>query len=355
MLGFPAICLQLPEMLMMKFWGLFTKSVPLVINLQFLFTFVLCAIVAYLVFRKMNLGYAISIFGALLFCFNPYIYERGIEHYCLTACYFVPVSIYLCYCCYFDDDFLKGRFFSKNTIIVLLMCACIAGNGIGYYPFFTCFELLVVAVCKWMRTKNWKAMFPALKVIGMICGCLIILLLPAIRYKFVVGANSSFVRNPEDVEVYALKIVQLFIPTNGNAISFINGFADRYNQNMPFVNENVSSYLGILGCLGFLLGLLYMFGFRKESPLWERISPFAKMNLATVLVMSVGGFISLFAIITQIYLLRSVNRISIYISFCSISIICMLLQDAISVVGQKYKLKQSLIYCVLGAIMLLAI
>ena len=302
-LAYPSICLQILEFLMFKFWGIFTKNVPTVINLQFVFTFVLCAIIAYLVLRKMKVGYFLSTGGAVLYAFSPYIYGRNIAHYCLAACYFVPLVIYLCYCCYFDSTFFKFNkaFFCKRNLLIMLMCFCISVNGISYYPFFACFYLSITALCKFFKTKRFHDTFPAIKMIVLICTFVVVALMPAIAFKIINGSESIATRTLDDIETYSLKITQLFGP-------------------------NYVQYLGAIACIGFLIGILINFGIKKENCEDESVILLSRLNLAAVLVMSVGGFISILTSLFGIYSLRAFNRISIFIMFCSIAIVCTLVQ-----------------------------
>ena len=347
-LEYPSVCLQIPEFLMLKFWGLFTKDVPTVINLQLVFTFVLCAVLAYLVLRKMTVGYAVATVGSVLYAFNPYIYARNIGHYCLSACYFIPLVFYLCYCCYFDSSFLKidKTIICKRSLLILLMCFCISTNGIGYYPFFACFYLAVTALCKFLRTKKIKDILPSLKVMLLICSLVIIALLPVFVHRKMSNIPSITVRSQAEMETLALKITQLFVPLYSHGIGFVQNFIDRYNTNMPLVNENKMSYLGLVGDIGFLVGLLYAFGIKENSEN-EDVVFFSKLNLAAVLCMSVGGFISLITVATNVYALRGFNRISIFISFCSITIFCLVVQHNLLDAKKITKGKQVIVYCIL--------
>lgn len=326
-LEYPSVCLQLPEFLMIKLWGLLTNNYVVAVNLQYVFTYVLCAIIAFIVLRKMSVGRFISFWGAILYAINPYIYGRNIGHYCLTACYFIPIGIFLCYRAYFDTGFLKfgKEFFWKNSM-VLLLCILIATNGIGYYPFFTCFYLSVTALLIYVRNKSLKDMIPAIKLVILIVAAMLIALLPTLLYRWSLGGESITIRNPVDMEMYSLKITQLFVPLYSHGISCVQKFINEYNNNMPLVNENTTSYLGVIGAVGFIISIIYIFGYNRKDNKDEDVLFLSKLNLAAVLVMSIGGFISLITVALRVYDLRGFNRISIFISFCSITILCKLLQ-----------------------------
>ena len=330
-LTYPTICLQNAELLLLKFWSLFTRDIPTVINLQLCFTFVLCTLTSYFVLRKMDVGYFLSVFGSLLFAFSPYIFGRSTEysaHYCLAACYFIPLSVYLCKCCYLDDEFLKfnKKLFRGKTLLILIFCILIANNVIAYYPFFTCFLLCVTGLCKCLKTKRLGSFLPALKTICLIVIMMLAAVIPVFLYQLRSGSGMISDRNPHDLEYYSMKITQLFIPLFSHGINFLQNFIDEYNKNMPAVNENKNAYLGVIAGIGFLISMLYFFFPKKDREENEYVSLFSRLNLASVLFMTIGGFMSLFSMMLGMFRLRSVNRISIYIMFISLALVCSLLQ-----------------------------
>lgn len=324
MLDYPAVLLQNTEYLPIKFWSLWTKDPAVIVNIQFLLTFCLCSVTAYLVLRKMSVTPLFSVCGALLFAFSPYIYGRGLAHYCLAACYFIPFSVYLCYSAYFRDDLLKWRTFAekrRENVILLLFCFCIANNGIGYYPFFTCFLLCVTAVCKWFETRDIRKTLPALKFVLIITVFMFLLLVPSFHYSLVYGRNNITSRSIEGIEKYGLKITQLFIPAQTHGSVFLKNLIERYNK-MPLVNENRSAYLGAVAGIGFVFQMLCFFGIRMKNKHTGVILLASRLSLASVLFMSVGGFISLLCTVLKINSLRGFNRISIYLMFLSITVLC---------------------------------
>ncbi|MBQ7535763.1 MAG: hypothetical protein IJT43_09125 [Stomatobaculum sp.] len=325
LLDYPSVLLQNTEYLSIKFWSLWIKDPVVIVNIQLLLTFVFCSITAYYVLRKLGTGRFLSVCGSLLFAFAPYIYGRAVTHYCLTACYFVPLSVYLCYTAYFREDCLQFRTLFKNwkeNFLLLLFCLCIVNNGIGYYPFFTCFLLCVTAVCRWFETGDFKKALTSLKFIAIIVIMTLTALIPAFLYAAENGKNDITSRNLAGVEVYGLKITQLFIPLYSHGNEFLGTLISKYNSSMPLINENTTSYLGMIAGIGFVLQMLCFFGLRLNKETEKRIFLGCRLSLATVLFMTVGGFISLLATVLQTTSLRGFNRMSIFIMFISIAVLC---------------------------------
>lgn len=327
MLDYPSILLQNSEYLMLKFWSFWSKDPVVMVNLQFLFTFILCAAAAYLALRKLGIRSSLSFCGAMLFAFAPYIYGRGIGHYCLTACYFVPASVYLCFLAYGREDFLNaGTLFrdKRENLIILLLCFLIAGNGIGYYPFFTCFLLCVTAGCRFFESRDVRKAVPALKLVLIITVMMVLILTPAFLFNAANGKNDITSRNLAGVETYGLKITQFFIPMFHHNIGILKSVIGKYNTYMPLVNENTTSYLGVIAGIGFVIQMLSFFGLKFGDREKNNVEFGAKLSLASVLFMSVGGFISLITTVLGIASLRGFNRISIYVMFISIAVLCFL-------------------------------
>lgn len=98
------------------------------------------------------------------------------------------------------------------------------------------------------------------------------------------------------------------------------------------VNENRTSYLGIVGVCGFIFLILYIFIKNYRKPLINdfnnRISLLSELNLFAVLYATIGGFSALFNYFIS-PMIRSVNRISVYIAFICILAFCMLVDNFI--------------------------
>lgn len=79
------------------------------------------------------------------------------------------------------------------------------------------------------------------------------------------------IRSIADSETYCLKIIQLLLPVNGHGIRPLEKLIYAYNEYVPCVNENWTAYIGIVGAVGFLFLLVWLFTRRKnESTLTKR-------------------------------------------------------------------------------------
>lgn len=178
-------------------------------------------------------------------------------------------------------------------------------------------------ISKLLKTKNIKTVIPFISSIVLICFFIIINLIPFFIYK----RNHIFTENIYRVffeaELAGLKIVHLILNPKY--------FLDYYSQAM-LVNENRTSYLGIVGILGFCLLIIYILIKNKHKPLINdyksRISLLSELNLFAVLLATIGGFASLFSYFIS-PMIRSYNRISVYIAFICILSFCIFIENIV--------------------------
>lgn len=330
---FPANFLMNTENLISKIIYCIVGDTFFTMNLQYLLTFALCGFIAFLVLREMKYPRLISLAGATLYGSAPYVFARGLGHYCLSASYFVPCSILLCVWAYQDDSqymSFKGGFFAdKRSVFSIVFALMIANNGIGYYPIFTCFFLLVTAVYKVGTTGNIKSAYKALLTIAMIFVFFVLAISPVLIYWIENGKNPEVgQRAMADAELYGLKIIQLFIPINGHEIPALENFISNYRTSMPLVNENSTAYIGVGGGIGFLISLCWLFVCSTDTKADkrgnQRMQLFCRLNVCAILYASIGGFS---AVIFMVFpMLRGFNRISIFIMFISICVLCEVFQ-----------------------------
>lgn len=307
-----------------------TNQPALAVNLLFLLLFPMISLSSYFVLRQMRVKQWVAVGGALTYAFMPYLFMRGMNHFVLASYYFVPVSILYCVWIYQDDNFMcfnKGFFKNWKNWFAIILSACIANNGIAYYAFFTCFFLVVTGLVKALKEKKLRYFGKACSLIGFVVLFMLISLIPTLNYILKNGVNDEgVVRTIDGVETYSLKIAQLFMPLNSHGNSYLEGIINEYNEAMPLVNENYMSYLGVMGCIGFLILLVVLFikNMGDDKPFKVQLEILSLLNIAGILLATIGGFGSLFGLLITA-MIRCYNRISIFIAFIAIAAVCILL------------------------------
>lgn len=334
------------DLVILKIFAMITGSAGAATNLTYLSVFYMCAIISYFVMRELKLSHWVSICGSLVFACSPFIFMRGLGHFVLTTCYFIPLSVLLCVWIMERDDvfaFNKNFFKNPRNWLAILFTILIANNGIVYYPYFTCFMLVVTAISKWIKTKQFKHVLRALGMIGSICVFIVIAFMPVAIHILTKGYNSAAILRGGfgESEMYGLKIIQLFLPVNSHDVPIIQNMINLYKDYSPFVNENITSYIGLFGIAGFILLLGFVF-VQKRNKLCDRLSFLSELNLGLVLLGTTGGFGTMVAFFFTDKI-RGYNRISIFIAYVCILGFCIAI-DAL------YKKHKKTLFVVLGAI-----
>jgi phosphoglycerol transferase len=337
-----------------------TQEPVVAVNVTFLLLFPMITLFSYFALRQMRIRPWISAAGALTYAFMPYLFMRGMNHFVLACYYFVPISILYCVWIYEDERFFsikKGFFKYWKNYFAIIMSFLIANNGISYYPFFTCFFLVIAGVVKAIREKKPRFLVKAGALIVLVAGFLVVGLIPCIRYVRANGANEdAFIRTIDGVETYSLKIAQLLLPIDSHGSYLLEQILRKYDENMPLVNENSMAYLGVMGSVGFimLLVVLFMRHMKDKRGYRDQLEILALLNIAGVLLGTIGGFSSLFGLLVT-DMIRCYNRISIFLAFICIAGACVALNalaDWILARGYKRTWVKWLVYCGYGAVAL---
>lgn len=320
----------------MKVFAVITNDAAAAMNLTYLSIFFIAGIVSFFVLKNIKINCWVNAGISSIFALSPYMFYRNIGHIVLTECYFVPLSILICLWIYERDDVLvlDKKFFKRNiNYIVLFFAFLIANNGIAYYPFFTCFIFMVTAVAKLVKTGKIKEGLRGIIAVVMVCFFVVLSLIPGKIYTWRNGGNSAAVDRGDfaQAELYGLKIAQLFMPVNGHGI--YDEYIDIYNENAFLVNENSTAYLGIVGMIGFLVLIVCLF-VNKDSALKKRLGYLSELNIAMVLLGTIGGLGAMFAFFVS-PMLRGYNRISIYIEYVSLMAVAVLIDAFIKWLKEK--------------------
>lgn len=339
-------------LLIMKIFAVITGSAAAAMNLTYLSIYFMAGIISYFVMRNIKINCWINALASSVFAVSPYMLYRNIGHIVLTECYFVPLSILICLWIYERDDVLvpdRNFFKRKINYVVLFFTFLIANNGIAYYPFFTCFIFLVTAISKLLKTGKIRQGLRGVIATVMVCFFVVLSILPGKIYTLINGSNSAAIDRSgfEQAELYGLKIAQLFMPVNGHGL--YDKYIDYYNDAAFLVNENSTAYLGIIGMIGFIILGLWLFARRdgKDGILSKRLGYLSELNIAMVLLGTIGGIGAMFAFFVS-PLLRGYNRISIFIEYVAILAVALCMDRLVEVINAKKVLKGILIYIVYG-------
>jgi len=342
---FPNLVGDSLHLALFKLLGVFSSDPVLILNLFFLLSFPLVALMSFLVLRQLGIRAAVALVCSVLYALAPYHFWRGEPHVFLGAYYSVPVGAYLVL------SLLSGRalftrrartggprllaWASKRSLVTLMLCLLVACAGTTYYAAFTGMLLIAVMVLILVTRRDIRALIQGSIVVGLIVGFLLLSSLPNLMYGFENGPNHEVaVRAVGQSEVLGLRLIQMVFPAPGHQVDAIADFAQNYyfggdGRNLA-KSEGPSQSLGLIATVGFLWLLLVALA-GCLSPRWQigRLEQHRQLATATVIAFLIGtvsGFSLVFAYLVSPQI-RSWNRISIFIAFFAIAAIALLLDS----------------------------
>jgi phosphoglycerol transferase len=331
--------MPMPDLLVLaaaKCLALITKHHVLVRNLLAIASFPLVALTSLYAMRQLGIRYSIALTGSLLFAFTSFHHWRLGPHIFFAVGYFtVPLATLLALRLFQDTPLLLVRGSSwwrprwaggRESWVAIAFCVVMGLTGTVYYPFFSCYLLLVAGVLSACRRRSTLPLVRSLCLSAVIGAMLVLDLLPTLWHQQVHGALSIVIRPPEDAEVYGLKIAQLILPGAGHEVHVLKRIGEIYNSRAPLVTENRTAYLGLVGIVGFLyLTFALLRGQHRD----RRLGVLSQLNMAVLLLGTVGGFSSIFAFLVS-PTIRAYNRISVYIAYFALLALALLAQRATS-------------------------
>jgi phosphoglycerol transferase len=338
--------------LALKLLGSVFHSPVAAANLYYLLGYSLSLATTYIVSRTLGISRHFSIVGAVLYAFTSFHFGR-VGHLFFTWYFVAPLFFYYGFRIFSRDLLFLGvaQDFKKNTLHVLALMV-LASFGI-YYALFGCMVLAICAVLAATWQRSWLHLGAGLLATGCVVMGVLLNVAPSLVDIALHGENREGVnRLAAESELYALKITQLLLPRSDHRLESFHEMASQYNNAFPLVTENISASLGVAGSLGFvlLLGGVFVASLIAHSPQHRhkvthevsgvqlRLLVLSTLALALLMMATVGGFSSLFAMFVSTSI-RSWNRISIFIAFLSVIAFVMVLDQLIaSYVKPAYRL-----------------
>lgn len=312
------------HLLIIKIITLFFKDYGTALNIFFILTFLFTMITSLYVFRYFKISYIISLIGSLLYTFIPFHLLRGEMHLFLSAYYMIPLIVLIFVWIIEGKEIFfqsgegvktKVNFKSYTAIFSIIVCILVSSTGV-YYAFFSCFFIFIATLISAIKKKKIFTVIEGIILISIIGLGVLANISPSIYIQHTQGINIEVAkRNPSEADYYGLKIAQLILPNASHGINIVSSWLNEYTK-FPLKNEG-SEYLGIFGVIGFVLLLIYIFVDLTNNKELELIKSLSKLNMAAIILGTIGGIGSLFALIISPQI-RGYNRISIFIGFFAI-------------------------------------
>jgi phosphoglycerol transferase len=192
--------------------------------------------------------------------------------------------------------------------------------------------MLVIAVAGLsgsLYSRNFRQLGLAALMLAVVLTGALIDRSPYMFYRLQAGDNiEQPQRRAYESEIYGLKIVQLLLPRPSHRSESLAAINKKYRE-FPLVNENSSAALGMVAAAGLLASLFILLFSVPLKVQDKRLVYLSVLIGALLLVATVGGFSSLFAMLLT-PMIRGWNRASIFIGFCSLAVFFVLLQSALT-------------------------
>lgn len=293
----------------MNVWALFTDNYVLSFNLGYLSGYVLLAVISFWVLIKLEIQPEVCFVSSILYTFLPYHLLRGQIHLSLSFYIMVPIAVFYFLKLMGNKDEKITR---KSLVVWAVSMAFIGMSGV-YYAFFSCFFLCVVMLYNLINKASIKKIMGCIYSIILICGGMILALLPNILYLCENGINSSaVVRQSSEVPLYALRLTQLILPVTNHRLDCLAGLKDLYNK-MIVVTEGDWASLGIWLTFGLAIIILNIFRISQKGENSYLLFKLSILTLCGLLYASAGSLIEIQAL--AISVIRCANRISVFIAF----------------------------------------
>lgn len=348
------------HMLAMKVLALFTSNWAIVLNLYFLLTFPLTVITSMIAFRYYKLARAPSVVASILYAFLPFHFIRGIGHLFLSCYYLIPLTVLIVLWLAQGEPLftceVAGRpawnWKDRKGIFSVVLCVLVASAGI-YYAFFAGFFLVIAGLAGAVRRCSIKPLVVSAMLVVILVSALAINLSPTLIAFHENGKNSEVAqRSLSEPELYGLRIMQLILPVFGHRLPLFAHLKDGYDRAAVAVppNENTTATLGLIGTCGFLFLLAWVTLGKRNGRTGELLSALSVFNISAVLLATMGGFSTAFAILITPNI-RAYNRISPYIAFFCLFAVVIALDGLARIWGRDIQARVRL-YIVCGALLI---
>lgn len=254
--------------------------------------------------RHLKLDKCLSFSGSIAYAFCHYIVLRGFGHLILSFFWHIPILLLIVSWCY------QGSFksFKSSNFFFALIMSFIAGLFNPYYTFMYLFFLGFSVVINLILKKYIKALYPIFFIAISITAFLLV------NLDSLISPDKDFhvLRNFAALEVYGLKLPELFLTATTTPWPFFSNFSYSHYYNVAFVKGELwSPYLGVLAIAGFFMlyaGSIY----KLITNNLRRVHVFF-WQINWIIIFSLIGGVNLIFGVFGFQLFRCSNRFSIFI------------------------------------------
>ncbi len=325
-----------------KVMAWFTPNWAVLVNLYFIMGFPLIAVSALAVFRHFRSGYWSALAASVLYALLPSRLVKNEAHLFLDVFYEVPLAILVAlWVCSDKPPLFRDRgagkragieLRSRRSVAALVICLVTATTGV-YYAFFAGVLLFLGGIWASVECRTLRNAASGLMLIGVIVAGLVAQGVPTYLYHLRHGTNPQVAaRSAVEAETFGMKITELLLPTIAHRLPPLRRLKERYETPGRPRGEGAVTSLGLVGSVGFLflLAVLLLTGrMPRGEPARDLPRRLAILNIFALLLATVGGFGSLFALLVTPQI-RSYARMNVFIAFLALFGVVLLIERVVA-------------------------
>ncbi|MDR3707202.1 MAG: hypothetical protein P4L33_02800 [Capsulimonadaceae bacterium] len=305
--------LDLASLAILKLLTLVSNNCAVIVNVAFILSFPLTAATAAYAARRLNLAPATSVAIGILYAFAPYHFMRCEHHILLSLYMIVPLSALLIVDVAADriGPLLARRCAGYAALAVL------TGLAGAYYCLIACVLLVAVAALSALDRRRISIFTTAMAFAAIAACTLGLCAAPNIAYWSSHGQPRRLTRHADESEKFGLTLSQMILPVPHHRVAAFDDIRRKFDSNMlpGITTENDDAALGLTATIG----LLVLLGAPFIRPLRKMLGPNIVLSytvIAAYLWATIGGFAAAMTLLPMATMLRSTNRVSIFIAFC---------------------------------------
>lgn len=307
-----------------------------VMNAYYVIGFPLAAVAGLWFLRRCGVSGLLAVALAVLFALSPYHFERNEGHLFLSSYFTVPLALGVVWMA-LRGDRLWGRrtgvrrpwsyLVGPGAFTVLAMA--VVGTASSYYAVFVALLLAAAGILAWARDRDLGRLLGAAGAGVALVATMLANMAPDILFGRGRAPNAlALVRYPEEAEIYALKAVQLVLPSAQHRFERLGALREFYNRTFPLPSE--SPTLGLVAAAGFttlLVVVLVALVLPSARGRAQALVQLSVLNLVGFLAATVGGLSSFIAVVLTDNL-RGWSRMTILLGLLALAAVGVLV-DAV--------------------------
>jgi phosphoglycerol transferase len=308
----------------------------LTVNLGYLAGYILIAVTAYLVLTTLGVRPIIAGAIGILYAFLPYHLTRGTNHLFLSGYFAVPLAVLVVLRQYDQPAFLMPDQTHSNRYrwswrhgwgwLAVGFLIMIGTTGF-YYAIFTGLFLIATLVFRLISERDRAAAASTLFLCTILGLTILADLAPTFSYQAANGVNEISVnRTYSDTELYALKPLQMLLPTHNHRVEVLRSPAIKaLTTNTTGEGPHSLGLVAAVGLMMVVLRTLARIGVSTpREPHSRTLDKLGVLTIGAILGASVAGFAAGFGLLGLTYI-RAWNRITVFVAFFTLAVVALVI------------------------------